>query len=239
MKKIVVKSYDELSQLTASIILSHVTQDKRSNISITAGESPKGTYKILVDWAKKYPEMWSNSYFFNFDEIENKNHTKHVTMDSLKEQFFNPAGITPEKIFHLNYDNYAEYDTIIEKAGGLDLMLIGLGGDGHFCGNMPIATNFDQYTYKIPISPEFPWYDSFGGIMPKEELTSHFVTMGFKSLLRVKHLVLIVNGKAKAKAVRELFTREITTNFPSSTLRQHPNLTIILDEDAASELSNE
>lgn len=233
MKKIIVKSYSELSELTASIVLSEISNDRRSNVALTAGSSPKGTYEILAKWAKAYPEMWANTSFFNFDEIENNSHTEYATLGALQSQFFQPAGIKDEQIFHLNYD---QYDEIIANQGGLDLMVIGLGGDGHFCGNMPIATSFDEYTYKIPIKPEYPWYGTFEGMMPKEEIPPYFVTMGFKSLLRVKHLVLIINGVSKAKAVKELFSREISNEFPATTLRQHPNLTIILDEEAASEI---
>lgn len=234
MKKIVVESYEELSELTASILLAEMSKDKRSNLAITAGSSPKGVYEILSKWYKKYPKRFSDTYFYNFDEIEDGSGKPGVTISALREQFYQPANVPETNIQTLTYENFADYDQRIKEAGGLDLMLIGLGGDGHFCGNMPIAADLSQYTYQIPVKKEFPWYPLFEEMFPNGNIPEYFVTMGLRSLLKVKHLVLIVNGASKAEAVKQLFEREVSNDFPATALLEHPNLTIILDKEAAS-----
>lgn len=235
MKKIIVDTYEELSELAAAILLAEMVKDKRTNLSITAGASPKGVYEILAKWYRNYQEKFADTYFYNFDEIEGDGAPlPGITVSALQEQFYQPGKVPAEFIKTLTYANYQEYDQMIREDGGLDVMLLGLGGDGHFCGNMPIATDFNQFTYQIPIKKEFPWYPSFVEMLSNGGIPKHFVTMGMKSLLRVKHLVLIVNGQSKAEAVKKLFTSPISTAFPATALLQHPNITIILDKEAAS-----
>ncbi|MDF9824833.1 6-phosphogluconolactonase/glucosamine-6-phosphate isomerase/deaminase [Breznakia sp. PF5-3] len=234
MNKIIVDTYEELSEMTASILLTEMTKDKRSNLSITAGASPKGVYEKLAVWYKKYKNEFQNTYFYNFDEIEDGSGKPGVTISALYEQFYKPAGVEEKNIKKLSYANYDTYDQEIKDDGGIDVMMIGLGGDGHFCGNMPVGTDFTQETYKMYVKKEYPWYGLFEEMFPNGNIPEYFVTMGLKSLMKVKHLVLIVNGASKAEAVKKLFTLEPTNEFPATALLQHPNFTIILDKEAAS-----
>ncbi|MDL2276659.1 6-phosphogluconolactonase, partial [Breznakia sp. OttesenSCG-928-G09] len=227
MNKIIVDTYEELSEMTASILLTEMTKDKRSNLSITAGASPKGVYEKLAVWYKKYKNEFQNTYFYNFDEIEDGSGKPGVTISALYEQFYKPAGVEEKNIKKLSYANYDTYDQEIKDDGGIDVMMIGLGGDGHFCGNMPVGTDFTQETYKMYVKKEYPWYGLFEEMFPNGNIPEYFVTMGLKSLMKVKHLVLIVNGASKAEAVKKLFTLEPTNEFPATALLQHPNFTII------------
>ncbi|MDQ0361118.1 glucosamine-6-phosphate deaminase [Breznakia pachnodae] len=234
MKKIIVDTYDELSDLMNSIIVAEMTKDKKSNISITAGASPKGVYERLVKFYKKYSKDVKNTYFYNFDEVPAMNPNEEgMTLSSLREQFYTPANVEEENIVKLNLDNYDTYDQIIEDNGGLDLMMIGLGADGHFCGNMPMGTDFSQYTYRMYIKEEYPWYAPIKEQYGDNEVPEYFVTMGLKSLLKVKHLVLIVNGTSKAEALKKMLTLDMTNEFPATGLLLHPNFTIIADKEAA------
>jgi len=232
MKKIIVDSYKEMSELAASILLSEMTKDKRTNISITAGATPKGVYKILTKWYLKYPESFIDTYFYSFDEVE-VGSLPGATITDLNESFYKPAKIPRKRINSLTYANYQEYDQLIKEDGGLDIMMLGLGQDGHFCGNMPYGTDLRQFTYKLPIKEEYPWYRALQELFPGQDLPEYFVTMGMRSLMKVKHLILIVNGKAKAEAVKKMLTLDVTNEFPATALLQHPNLTIILDQEAA------
>ena len=114
-------------------------------------------------------------------------------------------------------------------------MVIGLGWDGHFCSNCPRCTPMDSYTYKILRDDQVAVNETY---RPRDNIP-YVYTMGPKSLMRVKHLVMIVNGKEKAEILKQVLDSPITDELPSTILKLHPNFTIIADKDAASLLNPE
>jgi 6-phosphogluconolactonase/glucosamine-6-phosphate isomerase/deaminase len=233
MRVFIEDSYENLSEKAVGIMLAAMSQDKRVNIAITAGNSPVLVYEKLIKEIKALPQAFTNVHYYNFDEIPLKGSAKGVTMGELDRLYFTPAEIPSSRIHPLTCENYTEHDEEIMRAGGLDLMLIGLGGDGHFCGNMPNATRFEEHTYKVYIKKEYEWYKT---VQDLPEIPEYFVTMGAASVMKVCRLVMIVNGKGKAQAVKRFFDSTVDTAFPSSILKLHPNFTLILDKDAASAL---
>lgn len=231
MKIIIEKDFDAMSETTKNILLGHMSQDKRVNLSITAGNTPVGVYKKMVEIVKNTPN-YENVHYYNFDEIPVPNQAEGITITDLRKLYLNPADIAEINIHPLTVENYAEQDQRLAMDGGLDAMLIGLGGDGHFCGNMPTTTSFENATYKVKVTGDEPWFVQ-GEMQPGME----FVTMGPVSVMRVKHLILIVNGEKKAEMVKNVLQGPVTEEFPASVLQLHPNLTVILDEEAASKLA--
>jgi 6-phosphogluconolactonase/glucosamine-6-phosphate isomerase/deaminase len=235
MKIIIEDSYESLSEKAAGILLAAMLQDKRVNIAITAGISPVSTYKKVIKAIKAAPADFANVHYYNFDEIPIKGQAKGVTMRDLDRLFFTPAGIPASRVHPLTIENYENHDEEIEQGGGLDLMFMGLGGDGHFCGNMPFATRFEEYIYKIYIKKEYKWYETIPALgLP--EIPDFFVTMGAASVMKVRRLVMIVNGTGKAPTVKRFLESAVDTAFPSSILKLHPNFTLLLDKEAASAL---
>jgi len=230
MKIIIEKDYEAMSELTKNILIGEMTHDRRINLSITGGNTPKRVYEKLTE-AVKNSRHFDNVHYYNFDEIPVPGQTEGITMSDLRRLYLTPANIAEKNIHPLTVENYEKQDERIATAGGLDLMLIGLGQDGHFCGNMPGSTKFNYFTNKVQVNGDESWYAP--GII---EIGDSFVTMGPASAMRVKHLVLIVNGSAKAKMVKQVLTGPVTESIPASILQLHPNLTVILDEAAAGEL---
>lgn len=224
------KDFDQMSEVAKTILLGQMSQDKRVNISITAGNTPIGVYQKMIEVIKGSAN-YSNVHYYNFDEIPVEGQKEGMTITEIRKLFLTPAQIQEKNIHPLTVANYAEQDQRLANDGGLDAMLIGLGGDGHFCGNMPTTTCFKNETYKIKVSGEEPWFDP--NMMQKG---MEFVTMGPVSVMRVKHLILIVNGEKKAAMVKQVLTGPVTEAIPASVLQLHPNLTVILDEPAASML---
>lgn len=230
MKLIIEESYEELSQTTAQILLGHMHQDRRVNVSITAGNSPKRLYELLPPLTKNKKHL-SNVHYYSFDEVPLKGEPLGMTAGLLREQYFTPAAIPESHIHLLEPEHYQSFDDEIANAGGLDVMLIGIGGDGHFCGNMPGSTQFDKLTYKVEMRPEYPWYDGLKAELG-DKMPDAFFTMGAASLMKVKHLILIANGKHKASIIKKALTGPVDPMIPSSILKLHPNLTVILDQEA-------
>lgn len=236
MKLLITKDYETLSQLTADLILLKWSENHRVNLALTAGASPKRAYEILAERLQTVHFDQSFAHFYNFDEITLKDQEDGLTMQALMQELFQPLGIEAENIEVLNAENYQDYDYQIAEDGGLDLVLMGIGEDGHFCGNLPEFTSFDYGVYRVPINPDDELYQLL------DQATSHtpgteMVTFGPQTVLAAKELVLIANGKKKAAIIKQALEGTITEDVPASVLRLHPNLTVILDQEAASELT--
>ena len=137
----------------------------------------------------------------------------------------------------LTLDNAAQHDRQLEEAGGLDLMVLGLGADGHFCGNLPNTTRFHDQTVEVPIHGEMIALianSEMGGDI--SAVPDSYVTMGPRSVMAAKNLLLIVSGAAKAHALKQVGEGPVSVQVPASVLKLHPSLVIIADKAAAAEL---
>lgn len=238
MKIIVEETYEKMSRVAANILLGKMHQNKRVNLAITAGSTPVKMYEYLVDDVKD-KIYFDNVHYYNFDEIPfMKKKGFGVTMSNLNKLFFEPAGIDPDHIHPLDQDNYQTQDLRIKQDGGLDLILLGIGADGHYCGNLPGTTTFENETSLVdenatPNMKEI-LLNEVSGV--EAERPSFYVTMGPKSVMQAKEIVLFATGKKKAQIIKQAFFGPVTNDVPSSLLQTHPNLTIVLDKDAATEI---
>lgn len=232
MKLIVEENERLMSESAMQIILGAMLQDKKVNISLTAGRSPKLLYQMMVPYVKDKKKFEDVEYWI-FDEApyfgEKKGEPGPIWVE-MQDLFFRDANIPDERIHIPSMENYMVYDKMIRDAGGLDVMLIGLGWDGHFCSNCPRCTPLDSYTYSMDRKIK----NALNPTYPDRPLQPYSLTMGPKSLMRVKHLVMIVNGKEKAEIFKKFLEEPISDEIPSTILRLHPNFTVICDRDAAS-----
>lgn len=238
MKVIKVKNEAELSELTGEMLIGlMLSKQNRYNLSITAGNTPKGTYEYLIPRVKNNP-AFEHVHYYNFDEVpSNDPNFLGKTMTNLKQQYLDPAQISEDRIHHLNSENYKEHDARIAEVGGIDAMLMGIGADSHYCGNVPGSTKFEDQTV---------WVDASKGEL-HEKLSQefgdpslvpdHWVTMGPRSVMAVHKLILIALGADKAEAIWHLVEGPVDIKYPASILKLHPEITVIADEAAVSKLS--
>lgn len=238
MKLIVTEDYADMSQVAATHLLGYMTRPKRVNLAITAGNTPKGMYQHVVNAIKGRPD-YAHCYFYNFDEIPFRGQSGDgVTITNLRNLFFTPAGIEEENIQQLTLDNFRGHDRKIAGEGGLDLVLMGLGADGHFCGNLPNTTHFHDMTVEFPIQGEMVDIVAHGELGGDFSLVpDSYVTMGPKSIMAAKNLIVIVSGSAKAQALKDMLEGPVTEQVPASVLQLHPSLTVIADKAAVSGLT--
>lgn len=231
MRIIIEENYEDVSQTVASLTLAAFYQDRRVNIDLTDGSSPQGAFDIMEKVMKRYPERFHNVHFYQHDEMEGEEGTVY---NILRKQIHEPFGIAKENIHKMDFHKQDAYIKQLEYDGGLDYMLLGIGADTHFCANFPFATKLDEFIYDYD-PKDYPWYDAYCqgyGVtdMPR------IATFGFPSVLRAKQVVVIVSGKSKAQAVKDIMTKPISPEHPGTILRTHPNLIMVLDKDAASKL---
>lgn len=235
MKMIIGKDVEEMSQVAAGYVMSYMYQDReRVNLSITGGTTPQRMYEILVPMVKD-KKQFQHVHFYNFDEIPyRKEDREGVTISGLRDAFFTPAHIKEEQIHKLDQFNYQTQDERIEKDGGLDMVILGVGADGHFCGNLPQTTKFGDLTTRVEndqrlkarILPEFHNVE--------EDIPEYYITMGPRSIMRARHIVMIASGVKKAGIIKTLLEQVVDQDVPASILTLHPHFTLIVDEEAAS-----
>ena len=174
MKLIITEDYQEMSRVAAHHLLGYMSKTRRVNLAITAGSTPKGMYEYLTTLVKGKP--W-------YDNC--------VTITNLRNLFFTPAGIKEENIQKLTIDNYREHDQKLAREGGLDLVVLGLGADGHFCGNLQNTTHFHEQTVEFPIQGEMVDIVAHGELGGDFSLVpDSYVTMGPKSIMAAKNLLI-------------------------------------------------
>ena len=228
MKLIIEDNEFQMAESAMHIILGAMMQDKRVNISLTSGKSPVEMYKMMIPRVKDKKQFKDIQYYI-FDDAPYPGKEHGPIWDEMQELFFKKANIEDERVHAITDDNWETFDEDIRQAGGIDVMVIGLGYDGHFCSNAPEVTPMDSYTYKVDRAWRrtiLPHYNSNPEI-------PFVYTMGPKSLMRVKHLVMIVNGVHKAQILKEMLESPITEELPATILKLHPNFTVIADKDAA------
>ena len=234
MKVIKVKDYEEMSQVAAENVLGYMYKEGRVNLSITGGTTPKRMYEILVPRVKG-KEQFKDIHFYNFDEIPyRKEDREGVTISGLRELFLTPAEIKEENIHKLDHANYTMQDERIKEDGGLEMVILGLGWDGHFCGNLPQTTKFCDLTSRVECDQRLHdrILEEFNNV--EEDVPDYYITMGPRSIMQARNIVMIASGKKKAEAVKKLLSLEVDKNVPATILTLHPHFTLIVDEEALS-----
>ncbi|MDR0922234.1 MAG: glucosamine-6-phosphate deaminase [Lactobacillales bacterium] len=239
MRVIITKDYEELGKLTTQILLGTMfAKQDRCNLSITAGKTPLEVYKQLIPEVKN-KKYFNHVHYYNFDEIPYRTEKRPgITMRDLNKMFFNQAEINKTNIHPLTETNYAQQDAKIADAGGIDLMLLGIGKDGHFCGNLPGTTTYEDWTTRVEFSPAAKERSSVL-FEEKKETPDYYVTMGPQSVMHARQLVLIANGIQKAEIMKVFLEGKVNPKYPATILKMHPNLTVILDKEAASLLEKD
>lgn len=127
-----------------------------------------------------------------------------------------------------------QYEHKIHEAGGIDLQVLGIGPNGHIGFNEP-DDKFEAGTHLVEldqhtIEANSRFFDSI------DEVPTKALSMGIKTIMKAKKIILLANGEGKAGIIKEMITGDITPNVPASILQLHPDVTVIVDKDAAKEL---
>ena len=117
----------------------------------------------------------------------------------------------------------------------IDTQILGIGNNGHIGFNEP-GTPFDSQTHKVKLTPATINANARFFTSSKDVPTEAY-TMGIGSILQAKHIILLAFGEQKADAINKMVNGKITTAVPASALQKHPNVTVILDKQAASKLA--
>lgn len=241
VKVFVAGSYEALSKKAATIVAGAISNKPEFMLGLATGTSPLGLYSNLAQLCDEDRVDFTNVTTYNLDEyypIDPENDQSYRYF--MNKNLFHKINIDINKTHVLNgkapkwEDECSAYDAAIEAAGGIDLQVLGIGNNGHIGFNEPGDT-FIWGTHRVELTESTIEANSrlFNS---KDEVPRAALSMGIGNIMTAKQIVLVANGAAKAKAIKDALEGEITPWCQASILQLHPNVTFILDEEAASAL---
>lgn len=233
------KDYEDLSRKAANIISAQVILKPDCVLGLATGSTPIGTYQQLVERYKKGDLDFAGVTTVNLDEYrglprENDQSYYYFMHDNLfshvnipEGRSFLPDGTEPD-----SEKACTDYERIIREVGGVDLQLLGLGHNGHIGFNEP-GPAFEADTHCVRLTEQTIKANQrfFASIddVPKEAYT-----MGIKTIMHARKILLVVSGEDKAEAVKNSFFGPITPQVQASILQLHKDVTVVADEAALS-----
>ena len=232
MKIITANDYNDLSRKAANIISAQVILKPTSVLGLATGSTPIGTYKQLIQWYEIGDIDFSMVTSVNLDEycglsgedeqsyryFMNTNLFNHININ--KEKTHVPNGLAIDK-----EQECIDYDNMIQDLGGIDIQLLGIGHNGHIGFNEP-NIKFEKTTHIVDLDKSTIEANArfFNNI---DEVPKQAITMGIKSIMHARHVLLIANGPDKESIIKKALFGPITPDVPASILQLHPNLTVI------------
>lgn len=237
MKIIIKENYSKLSKFVANKILQLYKNKNNFVLGLTTGETPKGLYSELSNLHKNSLIDFYNSKIFILDEYIgiskehpyshyqylNNNLFKNINIQ--KNNIFCPDGINENL-----HEECLRYENLIDE-NGIDIQILGVDKNGTISFNSP-SSKSELHTHiedliKEKIDEGKYFFEN------EEDIPTTAISMGIGSIFKAKELILLANGENKAKIMHTLKDNIITPLIPVSILKLHPNLTIVMDKDAA------
>lgn len=238
MKVIVVENYQQIAQLGAQIIAGVIKNNPNAVLGLATGTSPIGIYQNLVEMCQKGEISFANVKTVNLDEyvgldgthpqsyryFMNDNLFNHVDID--KANTFVPNGVAENL-----QEECTRYTTLVNNLVQ-DIQLLGIGSNGHIAFNEP-GTPFESTTHVVNLT-ENTIKDNSRLFEDISQVPTKALTMGIANIMNAKRILIVANGKNKAQAVYDMVKGQVNTTCPASVLQNHPDVTVIVDKDAAS-----
>ena len=235
------KNYEEASIRAAQIVADQIKFKNDSVLGLATGTTPIGMYKTLVEKYKEGEITFKDVRTVNLDEYkgltdEDKN-SYHYFM---KENLFSKVDIDlanthlPNGMAEEPEEECKEYENLLRSLGGVDLQILGLGGNGHIGFNEP-GTAFTETTHLVNLTESTIQANS--RLFEKvEDVPKQAYSMGINSILDAKRILMIVTGESKAEALAKVVKGPVTEDIPGSILQRHRDVIIVCDEAAAAKL---
>jgi glucosamine-6-phosphate deaminase len=237
------KDYQEVSCEAAKIVAGAMRSKPDLVLGLATGSTPLGLYKELVAQYKNGSLDFSRSTSFNLDEYLGLAHSHPQSFHHFMEENLFSLINLPKERAHIpdgtltgNYYDYcARYEQSIKAAGGIDLQILGIGRKGHIGFNEPTSSLASRTRLKA-LSRE-TIEDNRHFFASEADVPKCAITMGIGTILDSRRVLLIASGRSKAAAVAKAIEGPITSSVSASALQMHPDVTFILDEEAAYSLT--
>ena len=241
MKIYKAKDYKDMSRKAANIISAQVIMKPNCVLGLATGSTPIGTYDQLVEWYNKGDLDFSEVTTVNLDEYKGLPRTNDQSYYYFMHQhLFDRVNIDPERT---NVPNGMEpdaekecgrYEELIRSLGGVDLQSLGLGHNGHIGFNEP-GEAFEKETHCVELT-ESTIEANKRFFASADDVPKQAYTMGIKTIMQAKKILIVVNGENKADIVERAFFGPVTPEVPASILQLHNDVTLVGDEAALAKI---
>lgn len=237
MRVEVVETYAELSQRAAAIVADLVERKPDAVLGLPTGSTPEGFYRAL---AERDPDF-SRVRTFNLDEYlglpreHEQSYGQFMQRHLYSRVNLNPANCQiPNGMAADPEAECLRYEAAIRAAGGMDLVLLGVGHNGHIGFNEP-GSPWDARTRRVSLAAKTLEANArfFGSL---DEVPREALTMGIGTILEARQILLLASGEGKAEIIRRAVEGEPSVAVPATALQGHPNATVLLDRAAAAGL---
>ena len=240
---ILTKGYAELTQRSAGIISEAIRKRPDLRLGLATGTTPLGLYRELARIHREEGLDFSRVVTFNLDEYLGLAADHPQSAHSfMQRSFFDHVNIAPDNI-HIpdgtapgDLDEYcARYEATIQKAGGIDLQILGIGRNGHIGFNEPSSSLSSRTRMKTLTRQTLE--DNRQLFQEGQAIPEAAITMGIGTILDARRILLLASGTSKARALARAIEGPVTAFVTASALQLHRDVTILADENAAAELS--
>ncbi|WP_159022328.1 glucosamine-6-phosphate deaminase [Formosa sp. L2A11] len=228
----------------ADLIKVKASQKQPCILGLATGSSPKGLYAELVRLHKEEGLSFKNVISFNLDEyypMEPDSVNSYVRF--MKELLFNQVDILPEnchvpdgtltKAEIASYCN--DYEAKIEALGGLDLQILGIGGNGHIGFNE--SGSLQNSKTRLVALDHITRVAASSDFLGLNNTPRTAITLGVKMIMEAQRVILMAWGEGKSNIIKQSVEGQVTNLVPASFLQEHDNVTFVLDKEASSKLT--
>ncbi len=236
-----VTDYKDMSRKAANIISAQIILKPDCVLGLATGSTPLGVYKQLIEWYQKGDLDFKEVRTVNLDEYKGlpgdnpqsyryfMNHNLFSQVNIMSENTYLPNGMEQDSDKECN-----RFNEVIEQVGGIDLQLLGLGHNGHIGFNEP-GDSFEKGTHCVDLTQST--LEANSRLFKEDEtIPTKAYTMGIRTIMLAKKILLIVSGKDKAEILAKALTGPITPLVPASILQMHSDFTVVADYEAATYL---
>lgn len=235
------KDYEDMSKKAAAVIAAQMIMKPNGVLGLATGSTPIGVYRLLTEWYQNGTIDFSGITSVNLDEYRglprdhaqsyyyfmNENLFRHVNIN--KERIFLPDGADSD-----SDRACAAYNRVIDSVGGIDLQLLGLGHNGHIGFNEP-SDQFTLETHCVDLTEST--IEANQRFFPsRDDVPRQAYTMGIKTIMQARKVLVAVSGEDKAEAVKQSFFGPVTPRVPASILQLHSDVVVVADEAALSKV---
>jgi glucosamine-6-phosphate deaminase len=231
------KDYDEMSRKAARFIAAQVLLKPNCVLGLATGSTPVGTYRELIRFHQEEGLSFRQVRTVNLDEYYGLPASHEQSYRRfMQESLFDHIDILPDNTnvpdgLTRDPQGYGrEYDELILALGGIDLLLLGIGSNGHIAFNEP-GRYFTAQTRLVDLNKN-TIEDNARFFESEDEVPRQAISMGMKSILGAKRILILASGANKAEAVRDMLDGPVDPMVPASILQLHPNVTLIADDTA-------
>ncbi len=234
----------DIAQEIGDLIRVKQSQKQPCILGLATGSSPKGLYAELIRLHKEEGLSFKNVVSFNLDEYyPMEPDSVHSYVRFMKEQLFNHIDILSENCYipdgSLAKEDIAaycaDYEAKIKAFGGLDLQILGIGGNGHIGFNE--SGSLQNSKTRLVALDHITRVAASGDFSGLNNTPRTAITLGIKKIMEAKRVILMAWGESKSRIINASVEGEITSKVPASFLQEHNNATFVLDKEAASKLT--